>query len=223
MKTEKYSFGKLNCLCCGNPDSDKAAYILYPLNRLEKWIAPAAEEFGTSIVIITGMDWDNDLTPWPATGVPAGAPDFKGLAQEFFDKLTQEVIPALETAMNLRNDVERSLVGISLSGLFALWQWPQSEFFRNIATLSGSYWYEGFVEWVSRQSFSGKTGKCYMLLGEEEPRQGNAAFSRVGDCTEEIAARLRRQGVESTYETVPGNHFQYPIERLNRAFAYLKR
>ncbi len=60
-----------------------------------------------------------------------------------------------------------------------------------------------------------------MLIGEEEPRQRNAVFARVGDCTEQIAAYLRRQNVELTYEIVPGNHFQYPIERLNRAFTYL--
>lgn len=223
MKTETYNFGKLHCLCCSNTDSDKVAYILYPLNSLKNWIESASEKFGTSIVVITGMDCDNDLTPWPAPGVPEGDPDFKGLAQEFFNKLVQEVIPALEISMNLRTDVERSLVGISLSGLFALWQWGQSDVFNNIATLSGSYWYEGFVEWISQRSFSGKTGRCYMLLGKEEPLSANAVFARVGGCTEAIATHLRRQGVESAYEIVLGNHFQYPIERLNRAFAYLKR
>lgn len=170
---------------------------------------------------MTGMDWDNDLTPWPASGVPEGDPDFKGLAQNFFDELTQKIIPVLEASMNLRTDVERSLVGISLSGLFTLWQWPQSEFFHNIAMLSGSFWYEDFVEWILQQSFFGESGKCYMLIGEEEPRQRNAVFARVGDCTEQIAAYLRRQNVELTYEIVPGNHLQYPIERLNRAFTYL--
>ncbi|MCS2954096.1 alpha/beta hydrolase-fold protein [Bacteroides thetaiotaomicron] len=223
MKIETYNFGKLHCHCCTNPDSDRVAYILYPLDRLKNWIEPASKEFGTSIVVVTGLDWDNDLTPWPAPGVPEGDHDFKGLAQELFNKLVQEVIPALETSMNLRTDVERSLVGISLSGLFALWQWGRSDVFHNIATLSGSYWYEGFVEWVSQQSFSGKTGKCYMLLGEDEPRQKNAVFARVGDCTDAIATHLQRQRVESTYEIVPGNHFQYPIERLNKAFAYLER
>ncbi len=140
MKTETYELGKLHYLCCSNPDSGKVAYILYPLNRLKKWIEPAAKEFGISIVVMTGMDWDNDLTPWPASGVPEGDPDFKGLAQNFFNELTQKIIPVLEASMNLCTDVERSLVGISLSGLFTLWQWPQSEFFNNIAMLSGSFW-----------------------------------------------------------------------------------
>jgi len=222
MKTETCNFGKLHCHCCTNPDSDRVAYILYPLDRLGNWIEPASEEFGISIVVITGLDWDNDLTPWPAPGVPEGDPNFKGLAQELFNKLVQEVIPALETSMNLRTNVERSLVGISLSGLFALWQWGRSDVFHNIATLSGSFWYDGFMKWVQQQSFAGKKGKCYMLLGEDEPHSANAVFARVGDCTEAIATHLRRQGVESAYEIVPGNHFQYPIERLNRAFAYLK-
>lgn len=48
--------------------SDRICYLLYPFDRLEEWIERAAPEFGVSIAVVTGMDWDNDLTPWPAKG-----------------------------------------------------------------------------------------------------------------------------------------------------------
>lgn len=36
------------------------------------------------------------------------------------------------------------MAGVSLSGLFALWQWLMNDTFRNIISLSGSFWYAGF-------------------------------------------------------------------------------
>ncbi|MDE6638872.1 MAG: hypothetical protein K2K32_11640 [Muribaculaceae bacterium] len=39
-----------------------------------------------------------------------------------------------------------------MSGLFALWQWMVCDTFRNIASLSGSFWYEGFMEWMKSRT-----------------------------------------------------------------------
>ena len=219
METKEYRFGRLNCLCCRNEASEDVAYVLYPMDFLGSWIEKASELYGTSIVVITGMDWDNDLTPWPAVGVPKGSLDFKGLASDFLHELTSDVIPSIERELGLTDGLKsRTLVGVSLSGLFTLWQWAQTDFFRNIATLSGSFWYDGFVQWIVGRQFAGKSGKCYMLLGEDEPHSANRTFSKVGACTEEIVAYLRRQGIDVDYDTVPGNHYQYPIERLDKAF-----
>ncbi|MCM1333262.1 MAG: alpha/beta hydrolase-fold protein [Bacteroides sp.] len=185
----------------------------------DDWIDAAASKYGTTIVVITGVDWDNDLTPWKAPGEPKGSPDFKGFADDFFNTLTKTVVPFVENRIGCSQSPERTLVGVSLSGLFSLWQWARSDFFHNIASLSGSFWYKGFVEWVRAQSFSGKTGKCFMLLGDAEPHSRNKTFATVGKCTEEIASYLRRQGVDITYRTVRGNHYQYPMERLEMAMS----
>lgn len=213
--------GTLHAMTAINPQAKGIAYILYPMEILREWIEPAASRYGVSITVISNMDWDNDLTPWPAPGQPMGCPDFKGLATEFLKKLTGEVLPAIDNRYRLPDDIERSLVGVSLSGLFALWQWSLGNTFRNIATLSGSYWYEGFEQWIFRQSFADKTGRCYMLLGDEEPHSSVPAFRRVGTCTENIVGYLRRQGVDIKYDVVPGNHFQYALPRLNKAFENL--
>lgn len=223
MQIEVIKNGGLRCLCCHNDVSDKIVYILYPLDDMDEWLSNAADRYGVSIVCISGMNWDGDLTPWPAPGVPKGDPDFEGLGPQFLDRLTGSVIPEIESSLGITGGRERTLIGISLSGLFALWQWPQSDFFRNIATLSGSYWYDGFVDWVERQAFSGKRGVCYMLLGEDEPKARNYVFRRVGRCTEEIVGYMRRQGVDVTYNIVPGNHYQHTLERLDRALHHIFR
>ncbi len=219
MKIEKMTFDGMDCLCCLHPQACKMAYIIYPMQVNQGWIAELAAEYGISIVVLTGMEWDDDLTPWKAPGVPDGSPDFKGRGAEFLTALSTVVMPAVESRCGFSQVPERTLFGVSLSGLFALWQWSQCDLFHNIATLSGSFWYADFVKWILGRSFSGKNGRCFMLLGDAEPHSKNACFASVGTCTEEIVDYLRRQGVAVTYNIVKGNHYQYPAERLNMAIA----
>lgn len=126
MRIENLVFENLHCYCCINQTAaGRIAYILYPAGISTDWVLRTATEHGISIVIISGIDWDNDLTPWPALGVPKGSPDFGGRGSLFFSKLTQTVIPNIEKRFNCIINPERTLVGVSLSGLFTLWQWPQ--------------------------------------------------------------------------------------------------
>lgn len=218
MEVEKIVSAGLDCMCCRYPGSENIAYLLYPMDMPQELIVEAASRYGVSIAVIRGMDWDDDLTPWPAPGVPEGSPDFKGNAAVFYDRLTSVVIPDIENKIGVEHPV-RTLIGVSLSGLFTLWQWARSDFFLNIATLSGSFWYQDFVEWVWRMSFAGKSGRCYMLLGRDEPRAGNRVFATVGKCTDEIVGYLRRQGVDVTLHIVRGNHYQYARERFDMAMS----
>lgn len=219
MTIQKFNIGPLRLCCCKNTDSDTVAYILYPMDMLTEWIPNAAIKYGTSIIVITGMDWDNDLTPWTAPGVPSGSPDFRGNAPKFLRQLTDTVIPTVESYTGISSNCERTLVGVSLSGLFTLWQWGVCDTFKNIASLSGSFWYEGFMEWFNQQNFSGKSGKAYFLLGNLESKSRVRQFDSVGTNTSEIVSRLKSEGVNTEFESVPGNHYYDPIGRLDRAFA----
>lgn len=202
-----------------NKSADRICYVLYPLDSLGEWIEEAAQKFGVSIAVITGMDWNDDLTPWPATGVPTGSPDFKGNAPGFLSTLISEVIPGIEQRLNIGKDVERTLTGVSLSGLFTLWQWMGNDTFHNIISLSGSFWYEGFVNWLKAQPVPRKTGKAYFLLGNQEAKTKVKAFQPVQTDTEAIVGYLRENGIDDCFELVPGNHYQYGEQRLNRAFS----
>lgn len=201
--------------------SDRMVSVLSPFDSLEAWMVDAAHRFGVSIAAISGMDWDNDLTPWPAKGVPEGSPDFKGNAGDFLATLTNEVIPGIERRMNISQGAERTLTGISLSGLFTLWQWIGCDVFRNIISLSGSFWYAGFAKWVLSQPVPEKKGKAYFMLGDQEAKTKVKAFRPVQTDTEEIVSYLHEKGVDACFELVPGNHYQYGVERLNRAFTWM--
>lgn len=219
--TQNIDIENLSCLCSPVVSRDRIAYILYPMDMLREWIEPAARKYGVTIVAITDMDWQNVFSPWPAPGVPKGSPDFRGESPQFLKLLQQEVIPHIESSLGINSGAERTLVGVSMSGLFALWQWMVCGTFRNIASLSGSFWYEGFIEWFDKLTIPRKPGFGYFLLGTQEPRSGVKAFSSVGVNTGIIVGRLRRAGIDVEYQSVPGNHYSDPLPRLNRAFTAL--
>lgn len=201
--------------------SDRICYVLYPLESLGEWIEEAAQKFGVTIAVISGMDWDDDLTPWPAKGQPPGCPDFKGYGQEFLSLLKTKVIPETERRLNISEDAERTLTGVSLSGLFTLWQWMTDDTFKNIISLSGSFWYDGFVEWLTSLPVPKKTGKAYFLLGNLEAKTNVKAFQPVQTDTVQIVGYLHGVGINDCFELVPGNHYQYGEQRLDRAFTWM--
>ncbi|MDE6702111.1 MAG: hypothetical protein K2K00_00355, partial [Muribaculaceae bacterium] len=204
----------LDCLCSSSGSKDKIAYILYPMDMLADWIERAAQEYDTTIVVVTGMDWQNVFSPWAAKGVPKGSPDFKGESPQFLKQLQQQVIPSVESSLGISNDATRTLVGVSMSGLFALWQWMVCDTFANIASLSGSFWYEGFLDWFMNRPVPAKSGKAYFLLGNQESKSKVKAFSSVAENTEQIISRLSTAGIDVEFQSVPGNHYSDPIPRL---------
>ena len=211
----------LDCLCSSSGSKGKIAYILYPMDMLADWIEPAAQEYDTTIVVVTGMDWQNVFSPWAAKGVPKGSPDFKGESPQFLKQLQQQVIPSVESLLGISNDATRTLVGVSMSGLFALWQWMVCDTFANIASLSGSFWYEGFLDWFMNRPVPAKSGKAYFLLGNQESKSKVKSFSSVAENTEQIISRLSTAGIDVEFQSVPGNHYSDPIPRLAKAFSAL--
>lgn len=217
----KTEIAGLQCLCSSSDRTDKVAYILYPMDMLEEWATAAPLRYSTNIVVITGMDWQNVFSPWPAPGVPKGTEDFKGESPAFLKTLQQQVLPQIEQMLGLDSDVERSLVGVSMSGLFALWQWIECDTFTNIASLSGSFWYEGFLSWMKSIAIPAKSGKGFFLLGDREAKSKVTEFNSVGENTQAIISVLRGAGIDVEFKSVPGDHYSDPIPRLESAFSAL--
>lgn len=71
------------------------AYILEPEPVTDK-VASVAEELSLTLVSISGMDWNRDLSPWKAEKVFKGEEDFSGGADDFMEKLENKVFPAIE-------------------------------------------------------------------------------------------------------------------------------
>lgn len=199
--------------------------MIYPALHVfkEDWLETQARKNKCSLVVVyVPIDkWNAYLTPWPEPGETPGAQPFAGEGAKFLKNLQEDIIPQTEKVLGMNLATERDLIGVSLGGLFTLWQWMQSSTFRSIACLSGSFWYNGFMEWFSRQTIPHKQGKAYILLGTEEPKAYIKAYRTVGVNTENIVGALKKAGIAVTFDWVPGNHFANPLQRAEKALAFL--
>jgi hypothetical protein len=178
-----------------------------------------SEKYGVSIVVIGDVDWNDDLTPWPAEGVFKKAKPFGGQAASFLDKLTCEIIPEAERDMAIVGAAERTILGVSLSGLFAVWSMFQTDTFTNIISISGSLWYDGFVDWMKENTPSPEIKKVCMLLGEKEKYAKDKRRATVEERTTAAADFLKEKSRASVmFELVEGTHFSPIMPRLERAF-----
>ena len=216
---------RLKCVLCGYPGSSKVAYLIYPaiVPLSNEWVREMFEKYRGSIVVvyIPADGWNDMLTPWAEPGETPGAPPFAGKAAETLKTLREEVVPRAEEALGGTKIQERALIGVSLSGLFTLWEWLQCDTFRSIGCLSGSFWYPGFIEWFEKQAIPSKEGKAFLLLGVKEPKAWIKAYRSVGVNTEEIVDRLKSSGISTTFEWVPGNHTSNPLQRAEAALKSL--
>lgn len=217
MKTLK--FGKLKVDIFGE-NKQNMCWILSPLDGMNKWVEGAAGRHDTTIAVVSGMDWDNDLTPWPAPGQPPGSPDFKGDAPTLLNDLCCVVIPQTESSIGVVTDSRRTLVGISLSGLFTLWQWALCDVFYNIISISGSFWYENFTPWIVSH-LGPKPGKAVFLLGDREAQSHIKAFQCVAVNTQTIITFMESAGINTTFVSVRGDHYENIVGRLETALSQI--
>lgn len=205
--------------------SNKICYMILPegiKGDLCDGLKGLSEKHGISIVVIEGVNWNDDLTPWPAVGVFKKAKPFGGKAAAFLNKLTHEIIPEAERDLDIE-DAERTLLGVSLSGLFAVWSAFNTDVFTNIISISGSLWYDGFVEWMKEQTPSPQLKKICMLLGEKEKNAKEKRMATVEERTLDAANILRAKSQAAvTCELVEGTHFSPILPRMERAMMTLE-
>ena len=202
-------------------NTNRICYMILPegiKEDLAEGLAMLSEKHGISIVVIDEVDWNDDLTPWAAKGVFKKAKPFGGKAALFLNKLTHEIIPDAEKQLGIE-EAERTILGVSLSGLFAVWSMFETDAFANIISISGSLWYDGFVEWMEEQTLSPSVRKIGMLLGEKEKLAKDKRMAAVEDRTVTAADVIRANSrADVMFELVEGTHFSPIMPRLERAF-----
>ncbi len=196
--------------------SDRICYVILPEKLKEsehQWLKSMATRHEGNFVVISGVNWEEDLTPWKAPGLKTG--EFSGKAQYFLEMLKGDLFFNLEISLQIKK-AERSLVGVSLSGLFAVWASISMPLFSSVSSVSGSFWYDGFLEWMKKNTDT-VTGRYYFSLGNKEKDGKNKRLASVEETTLEAVDLLKSVGKEVTFEYNEGNHFGPLIERIEKA------
>lgn len=195
--------------------SNRICYIILPDRLKEKersWLDAMAEKHEANMVVISGLNWESDLTPWKAPGLKTG--EFEGKATSFLSRLKEEIFVNLECSLRIPKP-ERYICGVSLSGLFALWASCKMDIFHGVASVSGSFWYDGFIEWISDNR--PYAYKFYFSLGEKEKESKSPRLAAVDSATKHIYGLMNVIGADVRFEYNEGNHFGPLIERIEKA------
>ena len=216
---------KIN-IFCGDSDIDLLPVIIinsYDNDSKDIWDRCRDISNQFIFVSISGMNWNNDLTPWKTSPVYKNDSGYLGKANNYLKEIEDNIIPIIdEYVTNFLNKriSYYGIIGYSLAGLFALYSGFNSNKFKRIASVSGSLWYPNFLDYVKTNKISDSIDRIYLSLGNKECKTNNEIISTVEDRTIEIYNYLNNF-VESYYEENDGNHFKDAIIRVTKAIRWL--
>ena len=200
--------------------SSNIIYILLPHRLPEEELSNLenlSTQFETNVVTISEMDWNNDMTPWQAPALKEG--EFGGHAGLFLDRLKDDLFFNLETSLQIIKP-KRYLVGLSLSGLFTVWAAVRKSLFEGVASISGSFWYDGFAEWLLTLEEL-KCVRFYIIMGEKEKETKVKRFADIEEDTMKVVETLMQKGAYVAFELTEGGHNSPIIPRIEKSMISL--
>ena len=175
---------------------------------------------GFNLVTISGLHWNQELSPWPIETVVSRDDRFTGGAPELLPLLTGEVVPQVERLLDAP-PTWRCLAGYSLGGLFAVWTAFQTDLFTRILSASGSMWFPGWLEYAYEHQLAAPLQGIYLSVGDKESTSRNAVLQTVGERTQALAQLMADRGIPATFQLNPGNHFKNPPLRVVKGIKWL--
>ena len=160
-----------------------------------------------TLVTIGGLNWDHDMAPWDIPPVSRFDTPCTGGADDYLKCLTEEIVPQAE-ALIPGGVAWRGLAGYSLAGLFAVYALYQAETFSRIASMSGSLWFPGFIEYVSAHEMIAHPTHAYFSLGDKEGRTKKSLHENRAGGYGTNQNLYQRRGVDTLFELNRGGHFK---------------
>lgn len=202
---EKYVYGDPNAKLCLIQMVDD-----HDLEGMESEVHEIRKrtEADFCLIALKVHDWNSDLSPWPSPAVFKNE-DFGGKAPE-----------TLKEVLKFCQDPEKTYIigGYSLAGLFSLWAVYQTHVFQSAAAASPSVWFPGFIDYMKNHKLMADS--VYLSLGDKEEKARNPVMASVGVKIKEAYDLLSQEGIQTTLEWNPGNHFRDADIRTAKAFAW---
>lgn len=206
---------------------DRPVIYLNTYGREGKQVFQHLQETGCpdfSLVAVSNLEWDHDMAPWDIPPISEKDTPCTGGADDYLKLLLNQILPEAEKALP-GIPSWRGIAGYSLAGLFAVYSIYQTDIFSRVASMSGSLWFPGIKDYIASHTPLKKTDCMYFSLGDRECHTRNKFLKYVQQNTEIIEAFYRGQGIDTTFQLNPGNHFKDGVLRtaaglqwiLNRA------
>ena len=172
-----------------------------------------------TLISIPTPNWNDSLTPWRCEGLFAEDKPFEGNARQHLLQL-ETIVAQTEKHIGITPQ-HRCIAGYSLAGLFATWAPFNTTLFDALASASGSLWYPDFSEYVSTKSFAKKPLCAYFSLGSKEAKTPSRLLRTVAQETKSVVSSFQEKGVETFFESNPGNHFKEPDLRMAKGICWM--
>jgi len=173
-----------------------------------------------SLAAVSGLRWEDDLTPWPIPPIMKGQAPCAGQADDYIELLARKIVPEIIGELPAAPEYV-ALAGYSLAGLFALYAMYRTDLFARAASASGSLWYPDFVAFAKSHAPVRRPDALYLSLGDREGRTRNPLMRPVEENTHILAEHYREAGINTRFEMNPGGHFNDPNGRMARAIAWM--
>ena len=209
---------KISSYLPADKESKQVVYLHMPEGGAEAVWNLTNQRF--ALIVIEGVDWNRELSPWYREKVFPKGEDFAGEADTYLAFFTEQLIPEIERTYGLMPK-ERYLTGYSLAGLFAVYAMYHTSLFNGIASISGSLWYDGFADYVKTHAVGQNPDKIYFSLGDKEAISARGIMQTVLTCTEQIVEILQNNHKNVIFEMNEGNHFKHVPERIAKGINWL--
>lgn len=176
---------------------------------------------------IQSKNWNEDFTPWPAKPLTKKGESFEGGALDYLNILTNTIKPFIDEHYKTKPEPSNTaLIGYSLGGLVSLYALYNFGAFGKIGSLSGSLWYDDWIEFMNSHAPVNVSAKVYMSLGKVEEKSRNKRMAKVGSCTREAFEILEKQlsfKENITLDWNEGGHFTKIPYRFKKALLWLMK
>lgn len=139
-----------------------------------------------NILEITGVRWHDELSPWPAEPAFRGDLGYRGEGKAFLNVLDKVILPAALESLNL-HPAKTAIMGYSLAGLFALYAGMECDRFDAVISVSGSLWFDGFLDYAKQHRVSRSVQYVYLSRRKGTHHQESAHVA-----SRAVHARTRR-------------------------------
>ncbi len=175
------------------------------------------------IVAISTNDRLADYTPWAAKALSNKFPDFKGEADRYLTYIEKTVKPFIDNEYSTLSDFSDTyLMGFSLGGLVSLYATFKTHCFGNIISISGSFWYPNWIEYIEKNNILNPTINLLLLAGKNEGRNKvtiqKDSFLFATQTHEILQLKLNRM---IPFFLDEGEHHDFQSERYLKALQWI--